>query len=154
MIALTKLAAMNDQVSLAKVSEVTRISRRYLEQVAIPLKNAGLIRGVSGKGGGYLLTRSPEDINVGEVIEAVIGPINIVDCVRRPDACLITDICSCRHVYVLLNDSILSALKSFTIADLSQIGEKESDCISALTTELDGDEKAEYFPGGSPCTSE
>ena len=153
MITLARLSVASNPVSLARIAEKTHISRRYLEQVAISLKNADLIRGISGKGGGYILARSPGDIKAGEVIEAVIGPINIVDCVRVPDSCMMIDLCECRQVYVLINERILSALNSFTIADLAQMGADDEDCASVPIFDREGLYQAKSFPGGTPCTS-
>jgi Rrf2 family protein len=86
----------------------------------IPLKNASLIRGVSGKEGGYVLSRSPKEIRVGDIIQATIGPINIVDCVNDPDSCMKVEWCECRPLYVLLNRKITDALNEFTLADLAE----------------------------------
>ncbi|MEW5947309.1 MAG: Rrf2 family transcriptional regulator, partial [bacterium] len=94
------------------------ISKRYLGQIAISLKNNFLIRGVPGKSGGYVLTRRPEEILVGSIIEAAIGPINVVDCVVDRDACMKSDYCECRPVYALINDRIREALNDFTLADI------------------------------------
>lgn len=121
MIQIGRLCKEGEPVSLATVSKLTSISRRYLEQLAISLKNAQLIKGVSGKGGGYVLAKPAEDIKIGEIIEAAIGPINIVDCVKQPESCLITDICECRVIYTLINDRITEVLNEFSLADLVDI---------------------------------
>jgi Rrf2 family protein len=126
--AMIKIAQNNDvgrPVNLTEIAESTSVSKRYLEQLVIPLKHASLIRGVSGKEGGYLLARSPDDIRVGDIIEASIGPINLVDCVKDPDYCMQTEWCECRPLYVLLNRRIRDAFNSFTLADLAdhKIGE-------------------------------
>lgn len=94
------------------------ISKRYLEQIVISLKNNRLIRGVPGKSGGYILTRSPADIMVGAIIEAALGPINVVDCVLDKDACMKSDYCECRPVYALINARVRNALNEFTLADI------------------------------------
>jgi len=107
-------------VSISDIAEKTAVSKRYLEQLVIPLKNATLIRGVSGKQGGYLLAKSADTIRVGDIIEAAIGPINIVDCVSDPDSCMKLEWCECRPLYVLLNQRIRSAFNAFTLADLAE----------------------------------
>ncbi len=105
--------------SLREVAERTRISRRYLDQLVIGLRHANLVQGQSGHGGGYRLTRSPREISIGEVIEAAIGPINVVDCVRHPETCLKADLCECRIVHALLNDRILELLHGISLADMA-----------------------------------
>jgi Rrf2 family transcriptional regulator, cysteine metabolism repressor len=119
MVAMYRLSEGGQPVSLERVARRTRVSRRYLEQLAIQLKKASLVRGVSGRGGGYLLTRDPDDINLGEIVEATIGPINVVDCVLEPGTCLLSDTCECRTLYCLLNDRIKGVLCQFTLADLA-----------------------------------
>jgi Rrf2 family protein len=115
-------------VSLKSVADKTRISRRYLEQLAIGLKNASLIRGVSGRKGGYVLARHPESITIGQIFEAAIGPINIVECVKQPETCLSADVCECRWMYELINNRINEVLDEFSLADLATRKGMELDC--------------------------
>lgn len=105
-------------VSLSEVAEKAAISRRYLEQLVIGLKNNALIRGKSGKGGGYALAQPADKIRIRQIIESAIGPINIVDCAMQPETCLKSDVCECRLLYRLLNDRITSVLDSLVLADL------------------------------------
>jgi Rrf2 family protein len=107
-------------VNLSDIAFRTSVSRRYLEQLVIPLKNASLLRGVSGKEGGYLLAKPSDEIRVGDIIEAAIGPINIVDCVNDPESCMQLEWCECRPLYVLLNRRIREAFDAFTLADLAE----------------------------------
>ena len=121
MIAITRLTSDDaEPVSLGEVAKRTQISRRYLDQLAAALRNATLLRSVSGRAGGYVLARRPEDISIGQIVEAAIGPINIVDCVRQPKICLKSDLCECRWLYTLINNRITAALNEFTLADLAQ----------------------------------
>ncbi len=119
MVELSRQAKDGNAVSLSTVSEHTQISRRYLEQLAIPLKNASLIRGITGKGGGYLLNHSAKRIRIGQIIEAAIGPINIVDCVLYPENCLQADCCECRWVYGTINQRIVDVLHELSLDDLA-----------------------------------
>ncbi len=105
-------------VSLATVAGRTDLSRGYLEQVALSLRNARLLRGVSGRKGGYRLASPPSEISVGQVIEAMIGPVCLVDCLEDPKICPRTAYCECRVVYGLINQQIAEALRSYTLADL------------------------------------
>lgn len=110
--------ASEEPVSLATVARHTHLSRAYLEQLALALRNARLVKGVCGKGGGYRLSRDPADITVREILEAVMGPIAIVECVEDPASCMLAEFCECRPVYGLINQRITDALSSFTLADL------------------------------------
>jgi Rrf2 family protein len=119
MVEIAKHARAGDPVSLADVSDRTEISRRYLDQLAVVLKNATLIRGIAGKGGGYVLVEPAEQIKIGQVFSAAIGPINIVECVGRPETCAKSDRCECRMIYKLINDRVNDVLNEISLADLA-----------------------------------
>jgi Rrf2 family protein len=106
-------------VSLAGVADRTGISHGYLEQVAMALRAARLVRGIAGRHGGYLLNASPADITIRQIIEATIGPVCVVDCIEQPDACPRADYCECRVVYGLINQRIGDVLDEFTLADVA-----------------------------------
>jgi Rrf2 family protein len=105
-------------VSLSSVAERTDLSRGYLEQVALSLRNARLLKGVSGRYGGYRLAMRASEITVGQVMEATIGPICLVDCLDDPAVCPRADFCECRVVYGLINSRIAEVLREYTLADL------------------------------------
>jgi Rrf2 family protein len=118
MVQIAKQADRNIPVSLNQVAQKGELPRRYLEQLVIGLKNASLIRGVSGKVGGYCLTKPPAEIKIGDIIASAIGPVNIVDCVSEPRQCLKADVCECRLLWVLINGRIADVLNEFTLADM------------------------------------
>lgn len=68
-------------VSLKEISKRQEISDKYLEQLLIKLRKAGLIRTVRGPGGGYLLTKSARKMKVGDVLRAVesLVPVYCID---------------------------------------------------------------------------
>jgi Rrf2 family protein len=118
MLDVARNGAEGDPVSLAAVARRTEISRAYLEQVAISLRAARLIRGVSGRCGGYWLAAPPAEITVGQVIEALIGSVCLVQCVEDSASCPRTEFCECRVVYQLISEKIDEVLQSHTLADL------------------------------------
>jgi len=105
-------------VSLSSVAERSGLSRGYLEQLALALRASRLLRGVPGRHGGYRLARSAADITVGNVVEATIGPVNIVPCLEDADFCLRHSTCECRMVYTLINYRVTEVLHGYTLADL------------------------------------
>jgi Rrf2 family protein len=119
MMGIGRLAAQSQKpISLGDVSHHSGISRRYLDQLVVSLKNADLIRGRSGRGGGYTLSRPAEDIKVGEIIAAAIGPMTVSECVTKPDICMQSDFCQCRLLWTLINHRITEALNNCSLADL------------------------------------
>ncbi len=117
-IELARELKKNDLVHLGKIAQITGLSENYLAQLAIPLKNSGLLIGVSGKKGGYHLARPPENITVGDVVNAVIGPATLTDCVSHPDVCLNSSFCEARIIWTILSGRISQTLEEYTIADL------------------------------------
>lgn len=83
------LAEHNDEPTpLKEIAERQEISKKYLEIIVKDLVGARLVRGCSGKGGGYRLCRRPEDYTVGEILTAAEGPFTTVACLsENADAC-------------------------------------------------------------------
>lgn len=107
-------------VQLGKVAKRTQLSRGYLEQLMLSMKNASLLRGVSGRNGGYLLTRPAKEITIAEIVEAAIGPIGIVDCIADPENCMRSEFCNCHLLWSLVSWQIKATLNAFTLEDLAE----------------------------------
>ena len=69
-------------VPLKQVAERQQISKKYLEIIAKDLVKGGFLTGTSGKGGGYLLTRRPEDYTIFEILEHMEGTLSPVACLK------------------------------------------------------------------------
>jgi Rrf2 family iron-sulfur cluster assembly transcriptional regulator len=104
------------------VAAHTRLSRRYLEQLAVALKNASLLSSVTGRGGGYRLARPDTAITARQIVEAAIGPISIVDCVLARASCSkgVAERCEFRALYGALNDRIRETLNERLLADMTR----------------------------------
>lgn len=72
-------------VPLKDIAERQEVSKKYLEIIVKDLVKGKFIKGASGKGGGYLLCRAPEEYSVGEIIELTEGSLATVACLA-PDA--------------------------------------------------------------------
>ena len=119
MIAISRLGDGSAPVSLQEVAGLTHISRRYLDLLFIALRNAALLKSTAGRRGGYQLAKPAKDIRVGEIVEASIGRINIVECVGHPDDCFLSDTCECRLLYSLVNHRIRDVFFDYSLADLT-----------------------------------
>lgn len=114
--------------SLADVSAVQKISQGYLEQIIKPLREAGLVTGKKGFGGGYVLSRPPGEVTVGQIIRAVEGPIVPVKCVgemRAMDAC--PEDCRARWVWQQVGQAIDRVLDSITLGSLLAGGDSKGE---------------------------
>ena len=95
-------------VSIVSISERQEISERYLEQLMSLMKKAGLVKSIRGAGGGYVLARDPGDISVGDILRALEGNLDPVDCAGLdPEGnCDISDSCVTKYVWKRINESI------------------------------------------------
>lgn len=115
--------APDGPVPLKDVAERQDLSKLYLSQLATPLRNSALLRSVWGNKGGYVLGRSAREILLLDVLEAVDGPVSIIDCVVRPEYCDRVDYCDCVGVWRDINQAIVDALRRYSLQDLIDRGE-------------------------------
>lgn len=105
--------------SLSDISEIQKISQGYLEQIIRPLREAGLVTGKKGFGGGYSLSRSPGEVTVGQIIRAVEGPIVPVKCVAEmPAGDTCPEDCRARKIWQQVGQAIDGVLDSITLESL------------------------------------
>lgn len=69
-------------VTLRDISERQDISKKYLEIIVKKLVDGGFVKGISGKGGGYYLTRQPQDYTLGEILEFMEDSLATVSCLK------------------------------------------------------------------------
>lgn len=107
-------------ISIKIVAERQGISEHYLEQLIAALRKAGLVKSVRGAQGGYILSRDPEEITVGDIIRVLEGPIAPVDCLNadESESCARAETCVTRGIWEKVRDSISDVLDSFTLADM------------------------------------
>jgi len=67
-------------VKASLIAEAQYLPVRFLENILGELRKAGVVESVRGKEGGYRLSRSPQELSVGDVIRLVQGPLSAVDC--------------------------------------------------------------------------
>ena len=112
-------------VTLREIAERQAISEKYLESIVKLLVRADILEGLRGKGGGYRLARSPEEINVLGVLRLTEGSLAPVACLEensRP--CARAAQCRTLPLWKGLNDVVTEYLGGFTIRDL--MGEPRS----------------------------
>lgn len=106
---------------LREVADKEDISLKFLEQIFPDLRRAGLITSTRGSRGGYILSRSPNLIRIGDIVRAVEGPIVPVNCLSENDTdpcCRHRDACLTRQVWAKLRDTINDVLDEVTLDEL------------------------------------
>lgn len=112
------LTGGEEPVSLRDVARRQDISDKYLEQIITPLSRAGLVRSVRGAGGGYLLTRAPEEYTVGEILRVLEGSLAPVTCAESKGCCGRADRCVTQEVWEQVAQAVSSVVDHITLADL------------------------------------
>ena len=81
-------------VPVQQISERCHLSSRFLHGIVSKLSKARLLRTLPGAKGGILLARDPESIPILEIVEAVEGRINLMECMEHPEQCGVSQACS------------------------------------------------------------
>jgi len=105
-------------IELKEVAKNENISLKYLEQVIIPLRSAGLVKSVRGSKGGYSLARPPSEICISDLVEILEGPVHLVECLRDPNACQRSSFCVSRDIWEEVSDGINRIFHSVTLEDM------------------------------------
>ena len=118
-----------EPVPLTEIAAHDGLPLAYLEHLAARLRKAGLVDSRRGSRGGYLLARSPTEITMAEVVEALEGSIAPIECISEgPDGSVVcareasrvhpTGICPTKLLWTRVRSSIVRTLEETTLADL------------------------------------
>jgi Rrf2 family transcriptional regulator, cysteine metabolism repressor len=106
-------------VSAKRIAEEFHIPQERLAKILQRLAKKQLIESHNGPKGGYVLTREPEQITVGQVLRALEGPVRIVSCMVENDDCPQFSRCNLRRPVEKIQASISYFLDSVTLAELA-----------------------------------
>ncbi len=109
--------------SIQEIAHSERIPLKFLEQILLVLKHAGILRSKRGVGGGYQLVRPPTQIPIAEIIEQIEGPGEPIPCAavvgtQKQCECGIIGGCALGHTMAALRDQERALLSSKTISDV------------------------------------
>jgi Rrf2 family cysteine metabolism transcriptional repressor len=105
-------------ILLKDVARREHISERYLEQIILSLKAAGLVNSTRGARGGFTLTKPPSQIRLIEVMQVSEGSMAPVECVSDPEVCSRSSLCVTRDIWSEMKEAISGILESTTLQDL------------------------------------
>lgn len=108
------------QISIKNIAERQNISESYLEQIIAVLKKKGFVKSCRGAQGGYHLNIEPKNISVGDILRALEGNLDPVECSVINDAILCEDseLCVTKYVWKKISDSINQVVDNITLEDL------------------------------------
>ncbi|UII76864.1 Rrf2 family transcriptional regulator [Flagellimonas sp. HMM57] len=123
--ALTYLASTKstEPVQIAEIAKHENISQKFLESILLTLRRNGFLGSKKGKGGGYYLIKSPDEIQMTTVMRVLEGPIAMVPCVslnfyEKCEDCPNQDQCSVNKLMLKVRDANLEVYRNNTLADL------------------------------------
>ena len=117
-------------VPLKEVAARQEISEKYLENILKVLVQNGFLEGLRGKGGGYRLTRSPDQYTVAEILLLTEGSLAPVSClVPGAPACQRMTNCRTYNMWKGLNDLITNYFGNITLADLAASDQEGNDYV-------------------------
>lgn len=127
MIALAEPAEKGDAPQMMQIKEISKreqISPKFLEQILLTLKNAGLLHSKMGVGGGYYLARSANEITLGQIFRVLDGPVAPIKCVSQmayePCGCPDEQTCGLRLAMGDVRNAIADILDNTSLSDVTQ----------------------------------
>jgi Rrf2 family protein len=124
MIDLATWGAQEEVVQIKEIAEREHIPAKFLEQILLTLKNAGLLQSKMGMGGGYHLAKPAEQISLGQIVRVLDGPLAPLRCVSQmayePCGCPDEQTCGLRMVMGDVRNAIAGVLDHTTLADVAE----------------------------------
>lgn len=106
------------QILLREIATNENISEKYLSQIIIPLKAAGLVKSFRGAQGGYILAKPLNQITLKEIVESLEGSFDLVECTKNLANCTRIQKCITRELWMELGETISHTLQNITLFDL------------------------------------
>lgn len=129
--AMIDLASQDEPTAVTQIKDIAarqQIPVKFLEQILLTLKNAGLLRSRAGVGGGYYLAKPPREITLGQVVRVLDGPLAPIPCVSQMayERCVCDNEATCglRLAMLDVRNAIAGILDKTTLADVSTRIEK------------------------------
>ncbi len=106
-------------ISIKEIAKRQRVSIPYLEQILNRLKRDGLINSHKGPGGGYVLSKNPQRINISDILTTLEGPVTITRCLGpKAKGCSMVEGCVARLLWESLGEKIEQFLRTISLNDL------------------------------------
>ncbi len=108
----------SNPTSLQTISKNQKISLSYLEQIFSSLKKSGIVKSIKGPGGGYVLGRESNNINISQIIRATGEPVKMTRCGGKKDCNKSGIECKTHHIWYGLEKQIYEYLDSISLSDV------------------------------------
>ncbi len=106
-------------IPIKDIADMENLSESYLEQLFRELRKNNIIESVRGSQGGYMLSRNPSSITVGEVLRTLEGSLSPSDCISEDDYyCSNREECVTKNIWMKIKNSIDEVVDSITLQDM------------------------------------
>jgi Rrf2 family protein len=111
-------------VQTGEIAERQNIPVKFLEQILLSLKRGGFVQSRKGPGGGYFLSRPPQEITLGEIVRAVDGPLAPMSCVSVSGymecGCPDPQTCGLRGIWREARNALVAVLDGTSFAEIAE----------------------------------
>ncbi|MCZ0960045.1 RrF2 family transcriptional regulator [Paracoccus benzoatiresistens] len=125
-----------EALTIEKIARRSDTPKRFLEQILLELRNAGMVSSIRGRSGGYLLIKRPSDISISELLRLIDGPIAPLPCLsrrayQRCEDCRDEASCRIRKVFAEIFWSYLILIESLSLEDMLRSAQVADQVIGA-----------------------
>ena len=110
-------------VLISEISKKKKIPLKFLENILLELRKAGVLESKKGKGGGYYFAVDPHQVSLARIMRLLDGPIALLPCVSLNfyEKCKDCDekVCGLNRMMIQVRDATLKVLENKTLADLA-----------------------------------
>lgn len=126
------LLAPGESAFVAEIAAKNNISKKFLDAILLELRNDGILRSKKGPGGGYSLAKPASEINIGQAIRVLDGPLAPIRCASRTayepcEDCEDHRACQVRRSMLLVREAIVGVLDAMTLEHFARNGGLEDD---------------------------
>ncbi|MZQ86401.1 Rrf2 family transcriptional regulator [Paenibacillus sp. 5J-6] len=110
----------NEWLAISELSQKTLVTEMYLEKIMLQLKKLNYVESRRGQHGGFRLMHTPEQVNLGEIIRRLEGPLAPMGCasLTKYEPCELEAGCLLKPLWILIREVIAQVLEQTTLQNL------------------------------------
>lgn len=125
-----------EPLTIETIARRSGTPKRFLEQILLEIRNAGIVGSIRGRAGGYSLIKKPAEVPIAEMLRLIDGPIAPLPCLsrrayQRCDDCTDETTCRIRKVFAEVFWSYLILIESLTLEDMLRSGDLAERIVAA-----------------------
>lgn len=106
--------------TIKEIAASQGISEKFISRIAVTMRRAGLLATERGANGGLRLARFPESVTLLDIVQAMDGPLALLNCLARPGVCPRQGRCPAENAWGKVSQSLAEAMRGITLADVAE----------------------------------